>query len=142
MTVGEALISFGQGDFIDRFGYVFGIDMSEQGNSSPAMFTAVTEGVWGISADLSPRVVIRNYVDGDRAVPVSERAEITVRFLLSSGDGVQAAILDAAENGVPLRCVYMSGEEVAFMGNMIVSASEMSPSEVYGITVKAVFSAC
>lgn len=142
MTVGEALKSFGEGDFLDEFGYVLGIDLSENGDSSPEMFTAVTEGVCGISADMSPRVVIRDFVDGDRAVPVSERAEIRLEFLLISGDGVQEVILNSAEKGVPLRCVYMSVGGAAFLGDMLVSEAVSAPSEVYGIRIKAVFSAC
>ncbi|MGN0637709.1 MAG: hypothetical protein ACI4J0_05015 [Huintestinicola sp.] len=142
MTVGEALKSFGKGEFIDEFGFVLGIDMSENGDSAADGFTAVTEGVCGISADMSPRVVIRDFVDGDRAVPVSARAEIRLDFLLVSGDGVQAAVLSAAENGVPLRCVYMSGEGAVFLGNMLVSAAPCAPSDIYGTKVKAVFSAC
>lgn len=142
VTVGMALTSVGEGDFLDEFGYVLGIDMSENGDCSPAMFTAVTEGVCGISADMSARVVIRDYVDGDRAVPVSGRAEIRLEFLLISGDGVQERILESAKNGVPLRCVYMSGGGTAFLGDMLVSAAAAAPSEVYGIRVKAVFSAC
>lgn len=142
MTVGEALKCFGEGDFIDESGFILGIDMSENGDSAADEFTAVTEGVCGISADLSPRVVIRDFVDGDRAVPVSEWAEIRLRFLLVSGDGVQAAILNAAENGIPLRCVYMSGEGAEFLGNMLVSAAPSAPADIYGTEVKAVFSAC
>ena len=142
MTVGEALKSVGKVDFLDEFGFVLGIDMSGNGDGSTSLFTAVTEGVCGISADLSARVVIRDYVDGYRAVPVSKGAEIRLEFLLVSGDGVQAAILDAARNGVPLKCVYTSGGGTAFLGDMLVSAAETAPSEVYGLRVKAVFSAC
>ncbi|MGN1105234.1 MAG: hypothetical protein ACI4RH_01185 [Huintestinicola sp.] len=142
MTVGMALKGFCEGDFLDEFGYILGIDMSESGDSSPELFTAVTEGVCGISADLSPRVVIRDFVDGDRAVPVSKRTEIRLEFLLISGDGVQERILESAEKGVPLRCVYMSGGGVAFLGDMLVSEAVFEPSEVYGIRVRAVFSAC
>ncbi|MBP0956979.1 MAG: hypothetical protein J5997_06405 [Oscillospiraceae bacterium] len=142
MTVSEALNSFGEGEFLDRFGYILGIDLSEKGDSSPELFTAVTEGVCGISADMSPRVIIRDFVDGDRAVPVSKRAEIRLEFLLIAGDGVQEMILNSAENGVPLRCVYMGGDGVAFLGNMLVSEAPSAPSEVYGIRIKAVFSAC
>lgn len=142
MTVREALCDFEAGDFIDELGYVLGIDMSENGGSSADEFTAVTEGVCGISADLSPRVVIRDYVDGDRAVAVSRRTEIRLRFLLISGDMVQKMILKAAENGTSLRCVYMNGDGTAFEGNMLVSAAASAPSEVYGIEIKAVFSAC
>lgn len=142
MTVEEALNSFGEGEFLDKFGYILGIDMSENGDLAAEDFTAVTEGICAISADLSPRVVIRDFVDGDRAVPVSERAEIRLDLLLISGDGVQEMILDSAEKGVPLRCVYMSGVGVAFLGNMLVSAAPSAPSEIYGIMVKAVFSAC
>lgn len=142
MTVGEALKGFGKGEFLDEFGYILGIDMSESGDSSPELFTAVTEGVCGISADMSARVVIRDFVDGDRAVPVSKRAEIRLEFLLISGDEVQERILESAEKGVPLRCVYMCGEGAAFIGDMLVSEAVLAPSEVYGIRIRAVFSAC
>lgn len=142
MTVGEALISVGEGDFLDEFGYVLGIDMSEGGDLAAEDFTAVTEGVCGISADMTARVVIRDFVDGDRAVPVSGRAEVRLEFLLISGDGVQERILGSAKNGVPLRCVYMSGGGTEFLGDMLVSAAEAAPSEVYGIRIRAVFSTC
>ena len=142
MTVSEAARSFGEGDFFDEFGFVLGIDMSENENSDTDGFTAVTEGVCGISAVLSPRVVIRDYVDGDRAVPLSARAEIKVRFLVIKGDNVQERIIASAKTGIPLRCVYMSCAGVAFEGNMLISLSEAAPAEIFGTEVTAVFTAC
>ena len=138
----EAVKSFSEGDFFDEFGFVLGIDLSENGNSDTDGFTAVTEGVCGISAVLSPRVVIRDYVDGDRAVPLSERAEIKVRFLVIKGDSVQKRILASAKAGIPLRCVYMSCAGVAFEGKMLISLAEAAPAEIFGTAVSAVFTAC
>ena len=93
-------------------------------------------------ADFSPRIVIRDYVDGDRAVPVSKRGSITVKFLRIAGDAVQERIMRCAENGVPVRCVYTDGSNMAFEGYMLISQAGDVPSEVYGRTVTAVFTVC
>lgn len=142
MTVCEAVRNFNDGDFFDEFGFVLGIDLSEDGDGLPLDFTAVTEGVCGISARLSPRVIIRNYVDGDKAVPISENAEIKLQFLLVKGDSVQEKIISAAMAGIPLRCVYISCGGAAFEGKMLISLSEMGPADIFGTKVMAVFSAC
>mgnify|MGYP007088306547 CR=1 FL=1 len=64
MTVSEAVNAPDEGGFYDELGFVLGIDMSESGDAGTDDFTAVTEGVFSVSADFSPRVVIRDYVDG------------------------------------------------------------------------------
>ncbi|MCI7768408.1 MAG: hypothetical protein MSJ26_10595 [Oscillospiraceae bacterium] len=142
MTVSEAVRDFYDGDFFDEFGFILGIDMSENGDGVPSGFTAVTEGVCGISARLSPRVIVRNFVDGDRAVPVSHFAEIRLDFLLVKGDAVQEKILSYAMAGCPLRCVYMSCDGIAFEGKMLISLSETAPGEIFGTKASAVFTAC
>lgn len=142
MTVSEAVNAPDEGCFYDELGFVLGIDMSESGDAGADDFTAVTEGVFSVSADFSPRVVIRDYVDGDRAVPVSKRGSITVKFLCIAGDAVQERIMRCAENGVPVRCVYTDGSNMAFEGYMLISQAGDVPSEVYGRTVTAVFTVC
>lgn len=142
MTVREAIAECSDGNFSDEFGFVLGIDLSENKDVMPEDFTAVTEGVCGISAKLSPRIVIRDFVDGDRAVALSERTEIKLRFLVIKGDRVQEVILRAAEHGVPVRCVFMSGDSTAFEGYMLISLCDAVPAGIYGIEVSAVFSVC
>lgn len=142
MTVKEAVNLPDEGCFYDELGYVLGIDMSESGNAETNSFTAVTEGVFSVSADFSPRVVIRDYVDGDRAVPVSKRGSITVKLLRIIGDAVQEKIIRCAESGIPVRCVYTDGGNIAFEGNMLIGQVSDTPSEVYGRTVTAVFTVC
>lgn len=142
MTVSEAVNAPDEGGFYDELGFMLGIDMSEGGNASADDFTAVTEGVFSVSADFSPRVVIRDYVDGDRAVPVSKRGSITVKFLRIAGNAVQEKIMLCAENGVPVRCVYTDGGNTAFEGDMLIGQAGDVPSEVYGRTVTAVFTVC
>lgn len=142
MTVREAVNAAEEGMFYDFLGFVIGIDMSESGEAKADDLTAVTEGVFSVSADFSPRVVMRDYVDGDRAVPVSKRGSITVKFLRIKGDIVQEKILKCAEEGIPVRCVYTDGESTAFEGNMLISRAEDIPSGIYGREVTAVFTVC
>lgn len=142
MTVSEASARFSGGDIPDERGAVFGIDMSAGHDSVVGEFSAVTEGVCCISAKLSPRVIIRDFVDGDRAVAVSKRAEIRLKFIIINGDAVSEKILSAASSGAPLRCVYMECGRQAFLGNMLISLSESAPDDIYGRQITAVFSAC
>lgn len=141
MTVTEAVKSPNDGCFYDELGFVLGIDMSESGEDTNS-FAAVTEGVFSVSADFSPRVVIRDYVDGDRAVPVSKRGSITVKFLRIKGDSVQEKIMRCSENGIPVRCIYTDGSRSAFEGMMLISQAGDMPSEICGRTVTAVFTKC
>lgn len=142
MTVSEAVTAPNDGCFYDELGFVLGIDMLESGDADTDSFTAVTEGVFSVSADFSPRVVIRDYVDGDRAVPVSKRGSITVKFLRIAGDTVQEKIMRCAGNGIPVRCIYTDGSNAAFEGNMLISQAGDATSEIYGRTVTAVFTEC
>jgi len=142
MTVSELAASAASGEFCDSFGRFLGIDMSEKGGLAEGDFSAVTEGVISIDADLSAKSAVREFVDGHKAVAVSEWAEIKIEFLLIVGDGVQEKILECAHSGVPVRCVFGDGKKAEFSGNMLITSAESKPHSVYGTAVTAVFAAC
>lgn len=141
MTVGEVLDVFDSAGFIDERGFVLGIDMSENGDSAADCFTAVTDGVMSVKGDISPRYAIRDYVDGDRAVALSRRAEVNVRFLSLGGNAVQKRIMDAARDCVKLRCVYKSAEGVLYSGEMLPRITSLCGGDIYGMTVCVCFTA-
>lgn len=142
MTVSELAASAASGGFCDSFGRFLGIDMSENGGLAEGDLTAVTEGVISIEADLSAKSAVREFVDGHKAVAVSEWAEIKIRFLLISGDEIQERIMECAHSGVSVRCVFGDGKKTEFSGNMLITSAESKPHSVYGTAVTAVFAAC
>lgn len=135
MTVGEVLMTFDCGGFIDERGFVLGIDMSETHNLTADNYTAVTDGVISVKGDISPRFVIRDYVDGDRAVPLSKRAEVCVCFLRIGGNAVQKKLIDSALDCSKVRCVYKSAGEVLFLGEMLPRITSLCGGDIYGMNV-------
>ncbi|MCM1578054.1 MAG: hypothetical protein NC078_04565 [Ruminococcus sp.] len=94
-------------------------------------FTEVKRGVCGIEADMGDRCEIRKFVDGDRSVPVSDRAAVTVEFIREEGDGVQDHLLAAAKSGERIEVAFGAGCEKSFEG--VVTVKRICKGDIWGI---------
>lgn len=112
MTVNEARTAFSSGNGFAG-GAVVGFDMSAGQVLSPENFTAAVSGVSSLELDFSQRTVIRKYVDGYKAVPVSDMRCIRLTIWFIAGDAVHSFLVNAAENSDVVRFAYVgcAGEE-------------------------------
>ena len=120
MTVGQAMALTG-GGFSAGEDFVFGIDLSEGQTAEYSDFTAVREKVYGISADLSRKTKLINFVDG-------------------SENAVQKAVVKAAENGSKLRCVYAGHGQEPMICGMGVTDISVSDGELFGHVIDVTLS--
>lgn len=113
MTVSEARAAFSDGAGFAG-GALVGFDMSAGQVLSPEEFTAAVSGVSSLELDFSQRTVIRRYVDGYKAVPVSDMRCIKLTIWFIAGDAVHRFLVNAAENSDIVRFAYAdsAGEEV------------------------------
>ncbi|MDE6591712.1 MAG: hypothetical protein K2K57_01430 [Oscillospiraceae bacterium] len=96
------------------------------------VFTEVSKGVCFMEADFSDRSEIRKFVDGDRAVPLSDRAAVTLEFIRESGDPVQDFLLGAARCGRRIEVICGDAEDERRI-NALVLAEKISKGEIWGI---------
>ncbi|MCM1524733.1 MAG: hypothetical protein NC120_09780 [Ruminococcus sp.] len=139
MTVSQAALRSASAGIADEDGYILGIDMSEGQDAEWGDFTVLSEGVYGISADLSPETAVRKYVDGYRSLPVSDMARITVRLAAGAEDAAGRRLLDAARNGERLRCVYAEasgGSRTVF--SLLPRIASVCPAALYGLEITVI----
>ena len=105
MTLCEARAAFSDENGFAG-GAVVGFDMSE-GQALPFEdFTAAVSGVSSLELDFSQRTVIRKFVDGYKAVPVSDMRCIRLTIWFIAGDELHRFLVNAAENSDIVRFAY------------------------------------
>lgn len=134
MTVNEALREFSaQTGIYDERAFVLGIAMSDDGTSEYGSFEAVMSGVYEMEADIAPRMIRRDYVDGDKNVPASDRMKIRFKLCPVSDDEVHNRLLSAAEDSEKIRCVYISpSQKICAEGVLSVSIFSIKDNGIFG----------
>ncbi len=101
-------------------------------NEESGEFTEVSRGVCFMEADFSDRSEIRKFVDGDRAVPLSDRAAVTLEFIRERGDSVQDFLLEAARCGRRIEVICGgAGDERRI--SALVLVEKISKGDIWGI---------
>lgn len=86
--------------------FILGIDISQEQNSAFGGYECIREGVLSLVCDGSPDMTVRKFVDGHRAVVLSDRIKFTVRFLELCGNAALEHLLDYAAQGKSVRFYY------------------------------------
>ncbi|MDE7294890.1 MAG: hypothetical protein K2N72_10750 [Oscillospiraceae bacterium] len=101
-------------------------------NEESEVFTEVSRGVCFMEADFSDRSEIRKFIDGDRAVPMSDRVVITLEFIRDMDDPCQEFLLDAANCGRRVEVICGgAGDERRF--NALALVEKISKGDIWGI---------
>ena len=124
--------------FMTAQDFLLGIDISEKQDAEGTAYEVLRNGVVSVSADLSPRCVLRKYVDGDRIVHLSPMERFTVRFLRIADDPVQEFIIAAAESSSDIRYCRIDPKGGLKSGILKAKISDISESDVFGIIYTAV----
>ncbi len=116
--------------------FVFSVDTSPDGSADKSMYTPLQQGTVSVTADMSPAVIRRRYVDGERTVCFSVRRKFTVKLLPCADDRAGIVLLSAALNGGSVRYAY-EGAGLLLSGVLIpVSAKCTAESEEVTFTLE------
>ena len=141
MTVAEKLSEYSaHGGIRDSDEMILGFDLSGNHEADHTSFTAACEGIYSVEADISPRIHTRDFVDGDKNVPASDRARLTIKFAMCD-DPVCCHIISCARNNIPLRCVYIDPVIGCFINkDMLAEIICIRRGDIYGTEVTAILS--
>lgn len=136
MTLGEAMVAAGGRGIISEDGFMIGFDISEGQELLPEDFTAAAAGVSGFEFELSPKTVMREYVDGHRAVPLSEMRRFVLTVTYIAGDPLHMFLADAAESSDRVRYAYADALTGTYRtGTGLVRMTKIKKSAVCGLEI-------